>query len=251
MVLRDLKEKRAERIARENPVQTPEPQVIEEVPVATVPVDQPTEVETITSSPPEEQIKHPEIIQPAHAHSPTQTTPPTQPIPITSEPVITPAVQAVEDPPQTPILADTTSQTTSKPQGLGINTELITSQPSPTAAPDTAVTAPQSSVDSLFGEDNVTESDLELFGAMDFSQTQTLDFGNSNSATTTTNNNTQNAEVDANKQLNDIFDMDTTVAVGPDGMSLDMEMAEESAFDDLLWGDVNETSGDFDDLIFD
>lgn len=44
--------------------------------------------------------------------------------------------------------------------------------------------------------------------------------------------------MDANKQLNDMFDMGDTSGGGVGG-DLDLDMAGESTFDDMIWGDAD------------
>lgn len=58
--------------------------------------------------------------------------------------------------------------------------------------------------------------------------------------------------MDANKQLNDMFDLGDASGGGGSG-NLDLEMAGDSTFDDMMWGegDGDASMADLDDAFFD
>jgi hypothetical protein len=175
--------------------------------------------------------------------------------------------------PSPPASSNETSQN-SRPIGLGINTnpEPTTTSASGTAGP------PDSSIDSLFDIPDDANGDLN-FDNMDFSyssntnqdqsqpQNNELDlstFGNDSQYFTMSNippsndentgNNTNNPS--QNKPAEDIFSGLDTTGTG-DTMDLDLEFetlgAEESAFDDMLFGDDGGgemAHGEFDSAFF-
>lgn len=180
--------------------------------------------------------------------------------------------------PSPPASSNETS-TSSKPIGLGINTNPV---PTTTSAPGTAgTTGPEdSALDSLFDIPDDANGDLH-FENMDFSynsntnpdQSQTQNnefdlstFGNdsqdftmsnippSNDANTGTNTN----NTSQNKPVEDLFaSIDTTT--GGDNMDLDLDFgtlgAEESVFDDMLYttdgdGGGDMQHGEFDNAFF-
>lgn len=157
------------------------------------------------------------------------------------------------------------SSISSKPIGLGINTEGTTAE----AGPGTAEQQ-NSSVDSLFGDNN--GEDMMNFDGMDFlqdsstiaqsngqSQTQNDDFDMSNFGnpsqdftmtdlhTSTQASNANNSS--ANKQENDLFSTNTQSADNMD-LDFDLPVGEEGAFNDMFL-DTNDLDHDLDASFFD
>lgn len=156
------------------------------------------------------------------------------------------------------------SSGSSKPIGLGINTEGTTIEPGPATAEQQ-----NSSVDSLFDDNN--GSDM-MFDGMDFlqdsntitqdngqSQTQTDDFdmvnfGNASQEfnmtdlhTSTQASNVNNSS--ANKQENDAFSTNTQSVDNMD-LDFDLPVGEEGAFNDMYL-DTNDLDHDLDASFFD
>ncbi|PVH89580.1 hypothetical protein DL98DRAFT_647323 [Cadophora sp. DSE1049] len=263
VLLRDLDELRAKRIALENP----EP-ILEDV-------EEEKAVERNTSNGNDNTVLGDELYtsplttvkEERRTRSPEKQMP-TEPKPLIPEPSKENVTQSPEDakvPPQGPTPPASTNDTSqeSKPIGLGINTEGA-------PAADTG-DGQNSAVNSLFDmADNNENSDSALnFDDMDFSldsttqnqdtsQTQNNDFdlsnfGNSNPSQTNTVTNTnanqsqsQNQNTDDQTKLGDeLFAM----VGGDDGMDLDLDMgmagAEDSVFDDMFFpgGDDEGMSG--------
>ncbi|KAK0125492.1 hypothetical protein ONS95_000501 [Cadophora gregata] len=255
VLLRDLDELRAKRIALENPVPILEEAVEKKA------------VETNTSNEDSKTVLGDELYtsplttikEEKGTSSPEKQTSNEPPQPSRPEPSKETATQSPEDtkvPPQGPTPPASTNDTSqdTKPIGLGINTE-------GTPAADGG-DAQNSAIDSLFDmpDDNENGDSALNFDDMDFSldtttqiedtsQTQNNDFdlsnfGNSNPGQSDTNTNAnadqsqnQNQSTgDQNKLGDDLFAM----VGGGDGMDLDLDMgmagAEDSVFDDMFFG---------------
>jgi len=189
----------------------------------------------------------------------------------TQDPAKDDILKAVEDSKEQQGLTPPTSNgNNSKPIGLGINTEGVANSPAPgTAEPQ------NSSVDSLFDIPDNENGDSELnFESMDFSlhdsnqdpsQTQANDFDLSTFGANTQDFNMNEMQTDsnlvntnnANKEVNDPFDIGNT----SDSMDLDLDLsmadAEHSLFNDMFIGDDAGISGggemehgDFDNAFF-
>lgn len=242
VLLRDLEAVRAKRLALENPVPIfeevepiPEPEMNGEFPMeATTP--EPTIKEEKTHSRSPEKHATIEMGQPSSTQDPTK------------EDIIKNQEDSKEKPAATP---PRSNDTTSKPIGLGINTEGAEESPAP------GTSEPQNSaIDSLFDipdNENAGGSDLN-FDNMDFSlqdsnqdpsQTQGNDFDllsfesntqEFNINTLQANSNSANNTNIANKEGDDTFGMGNA----GDSMDLDIDMdfgtagAENSLFDDMF-----------------
>jgi hypothetical protein len=262
VLLRDLEELRAKRIALENPVPA-----VEEIE---------TEVETVVET---DQSATAENTQP----SPQKTIKEEDSKPIESrQPTSNELIQPTQDPPKDTIKIPESSttqpgpspppsanETGSKPQliGLGINTQGIDTTPGPATAE-----LQDSAIDSLFEDNENTGESSMNFDHMDFSmpesntntQTQDIsqgqhaDFDLSSFPTTsqdfnmpdlhTLNDANSNTNNNGNKQGDDLVDMGNATG-GDDQMDLDFDLemvgGEENTFNDLFFdeGDDDGLSG--------
>jgi hypothetical protein len=275
VLLRDLEELRAKRIALENPVP-----VVEEIEMKVenvVETDQSATAENTQPSP-QKTIKE-------------EDTKPTE----NGEPTSNESIQSTQDPPKDTIKIPESSttqpcpspppsanETGSNPQliGLGINTQGIDTTPGPATAE-----LQDSAIDSLFEDNENTGESGMNFDHTDFSmpesntntQTQDIsqgqhadfdlssfpatsqdfnmpDLHTSNDANSNTNNN-------GNKQGDDLVDMGN--ATGGDQMDLDFDFGmaggEENTFNDLFFGEGDDDvlsggaemqHGEFDNAFF-
>ena len=276
VLLRDLEELRAKRIALENPIP-----VVEEIETTVEPV-----VETNQSATAENTQPSPQKTIKEEDTKPTEN----------GHPASNESMQSTQDPPKDTIKgldSSTTqpdlstppsaSETGSKSQliGLGINTQGIDTTPGPATAE-----LQDSAIDSLFEDnENTGESDMK-FDHMDFSmlesnsntQTQDIsqghhaDFDLSSFPTTsqdfdmpdlqTSNDANSNTNKNGNKQGDDLVDLGNATG-GDDHMDLDfdLEMAggEENTFNDLFFGEGDDDGlsggaemqhGEFDNKFF-
>ncbi|KAH7342674.1 hypothetical protein BKA65DRAFT_295633 [Rhexocercosporidium sp. MPI-PUGE-AT-0058] len=249
VLLRDLDELRAKRIALENPVPILE-EVIEQEPAETNTSNGNTILDDDLYNSPVTTVK-----EERRTKSPEKQTPnePKPLIPESGTEIATHTSEDVKVPPQgpTPPASSNDASLETKPIGLGINTE---------GAPALEGDLQNSSVNSLFEMADNENGDSALnFDDMDFSldttqnqdtsQTQNdefdlSNFGNPNPNQTNTNTNT----VEQNKLGDDLFAMAQEMN-GGDGMDLDLDMgmagAEDSAFDDMFFvgGDDDGMSG--------
>jgi hypothetical protein len=209
--------------------------------------------------------------------APDDSTADAQPLP---DNISSPQTQAAEGTKAEEPVAPTTNQQETRPVGLGINTEAITS---PTAQEVSGV--PNSSVDSLFdAPDNENVDTMLNFDDMDFSgdasNTQTQDQSQSNNldlsafedhaedfslldmpGVEASGVETNNATNDSTNKIDDIFG-DLGGNTGDGGMDLDlgnMDMGDPNSFDDLFMaGDADDVNlgntemehGQFDDAFF-
>jgi hypothetical protein len=276
VLLRDLEELRAKRIALENPV--PVVEEIESKVETVIEIDQSATAENTQPSPQktikEEDTKPIENGQPTSNESiqPTQD-PPKDTIKIPESSTTKPG----PSPPQS------ANETGSNPQliGLGINTQGIDTTPGPATAE-----LQDSAIDSLFEDNENTGESGMNFDHMDFSmpesntntQTQDIsqgqhaDFDLSTFPTTsqdfnmpdlhTSNDANNNANNNGNKQGDDLVDMGNATD-GDDRMDLDFDLGmaegEENTFNDLFFGEVDDDGlsggaemqhGEFDNAFF-
>lgn len=264
-MLRDLEELRSKRIALENPVPILEDGNVEaETAVATNGAN-----ELNMGMDDHEVAPKTTIREEMLADSPEKQTP-NEPQTAADESLdVKPQVSADLKVPHdlSPPVSTNETSTDSKPIGLGINTEGAVSG----SAPGTAE-LPNSSIDSLFDiPDNDNAGDSELnFDGMDFSMPESTEnqdlsqtqhnefdlsnFGNNSQdfdmADLSTNQNINQTELNTNtqaKQENDLFAMVDTSG-GGDNMDLDLNLgmagAEDSVFDDMFFGDADDTGID-------
>ncbi|KAL2075529.1 hypothetical protein VTL71DRAFT_472 [Oculimacula yallundae] len=253
VLLRDLDELRARRIALENPVPILEEPVEERVVETNTSTDNTVLGHELYTSPqatikeerrtrsPEKQMQNdpepakPEIVEEIKSQPTEEVKPPLQDL--------------------TPPASANDASLESKPIGLGINTE-------GTPAADGG-DAQNSAVDSLFDMvENETGDSALNFDDMDFSldastqlndpsQSQSNDFdlsnfGNINANSSTTNINTSANAANQNKLVDDLFNMPQDLGA-VDGMDLDLDMgmagAEDSVFDDMFFGGGDDENG--------
>jgi hypothetical protein len=264
VLLRDLEELRAKRIALENPIP-----VVEEMEMKVenvVETDQPTTAENTLPSP--QKTTKEEDTQPIdHGEPPSHESK----LPIQDPPKDTTKIPEASTAQQGPSPPPSSNETASNTQlvGLGINTQGIATIP----GPDTAELH-DSAIDSLFEDnENNTGDSAMSFDQIDFSmpepnantQTQDLsqgqhaDFDLSTFQTTsqdfnmpdlhTSNDANNNTNNNGNKQRDDRFEIGHATG-GDDPMDLDpndfgMARGEESTFEDLFFGsdDVDGLSG--------
>jgi len=239
VLLRDLEELRARRFALENPIP-----IIEEV--EPIPAPELNRESPMTDNAEPSTIKDEDI----HAKHPEEH--------ISDE---MGSAQSTQDPAkedskeQQGPTPPPSNDYKSKPIGLGIDTEVVANSPAPGTAE-----LQNSSVDSLFDiPDNENNGGSELnFESMDFSlhdsnqdlsQTQANDFDLSTFGTNTQDFNMNEMQTDsntvnnANKEVDDLFDMGNAA----DNMDLDLDLgmagAEDSLFDDMFLGDDAGLSG--------
>ena len=257
VLLRDLEELRAKRIALENPV--PVVEEIETKVETMVETDQSATAEN-TQPEPQKTIKE-EDIKPMENGQPTSN----ESMQLTQDPpkdtIKTPESSTSQPGPSPPPSAN---ETGSNPQliGLGINTQGIDTTPGPATAE-----LQDSAIDSLFEDNENTGEPGMNFDHMDFSmpesntntQTQDIsqgqhaDFDLSSFPTTsqdfnmpdlhTSNDANNNANNNGNKQGDDLVDMGNATG-GDDQMDVDFDLGmvggEENTFNDLFFGDVDD-----------
>jgi hypothetical protein len=264
--LRDLEGLRAKRLALENPVP-----IVEEVEL--IPEPELNGESTTADTTEQSTIKE----EDTHSKSPenqasAETDQPSSIQDLAKEDIPKIAEDSKEQQGPTP---PPSNDTASQPIGLGINTEGATHSP----APDTA--EPQNSaIDYLFDiPDNENTGDSGLnFDHMDFSlpdsnqdpsQTQAHEFDLSTFGTATqnfnmnamqTDSNTANNTNNANKEVDDLLDMDTTgdnIDLDLDNIDFGTAGAEDSLFESMfVGGDDGGFSGggemehDFDNAFF-
>lgn len=283
VLLRDLEELRAKRIALENPVQVVEEETgtSETEPSATNSTladnSQPAPASIVKEEKPPS--RSPEKPAPKDTDQPSQE-PPKAPA---SKVLEAAKEQQVPTPPE----SSNEAVSSSNPIGLGINTEGIAAAP----RPDTAGPA-DSATDSLFGipdNDNDNGGADFTFGDIDFpphdstantqnqelSQTQnndfdlstfgdtSQDFNMSDIQTSADANTAGNTNNNMNRPAEDLFNLGDNRA-GADNMDLDLSLnemvgAEDSVFDDIFFdngddggigGEEEMEHGDFDDAFF-
>ncbi len=261
VLLRDLEELRAKRIALENPVQ-----VVEEETRTTSEIEPSATNSTLadnSQSAPSPIVK--EEKRPSRSPEKPATKDTNQP---SQEPPKAPASKVLEATKEqqvpTPPQSSNEAVSSSNPIGLGINTEGIAAA----AGPDTAGPA-DSATDSLFGipdNDNDNSGPDFTFDSLEFpahdsttitqnqdqSQTQNNDFDlttfggasqdfNISGIQTSADGNAANTtNSNLNKPVEDLFNLPDNTA-GGDNMELDLNLdemvgAEDSIFDDMFFG---------------
>ncbi|CZT40679.1 uncharacterized protein RSE6_00319 [Rhynchosporium secalis] len=246
VLLRDLDELRAKRIALENPVPILE-EVVEETPTATNTTNGNTMLGSELHTSPQEAIKEERSTRSPEnrRENETQSPPPDLLAEAKSKPIedVNPPLQDLAPP-----APSNETSLESKPIGLGITNE---------GAPAIhAGNLQNSSVDSPFEiAENETNDSALNFDDIDFSldtstniqdpsqsQSNDLDLSNFGNTNPMPNNTITNANANANsetksKPVDDLFDFPQDIGTG-DAMDLDMGMAgaEDSVFDDMFFG---------------
>ncbi len=260
--MRDLEELRAKRYALENPVPIveevepiPEPELNEEVTMEDAAEQATIKEEDTQSKSPEKQVPG-EISQGETSLDPAK------------EDIVKSAEDSKEQQGPTPPPSNDAS---SKPIGLGINTEGVANSPAPgTAEPQ------NSSIDSLFGpDDNTGGSELNfenlnffIDSTQDPSQTQANEFDLAAFGTTSQDFNINDMQTEpntVNNTNNTTKEADEPFSIGNAGDTMDLDLdlgmvgAEDSMFDDMfdyagadagLSGGGEMEHGDFDAAFF-
>jgi hypothetical protein len=287
VLLRDLEELQSKRYALENPVQAEEEQISMDTASATSASDDKLAITEPAQSASNAIIKEEDVQSKSpEKQSPSELSKGTQP---GQDPSKTPTATAMEGSKSqqgpTPPSSTLEAGSSSKPIGLGINTEGMSGT---TSAPGTAGVA-NSSIDSLFdipdddeNNNNSGGSDINFVG-MDFSfpdantntqgeqsQTQHNDFDLTTFGDTSQDFNMSDLQAvdgtiannansnNTNKQLDEVFNAGNN-AGGAENMDLDidLEMVGESMFDNIFYTDEGNMGGsgemlhgEFDDTFF-